>query len=101
MVRDRDRVGVSRNGRVRMNVRIDHPTDRANFSIVEIGSTLLAFSYKTLIGVSVDYGPWILCENVWGPTTGKHLNYLAGKDNRIPYQEFETLIAGVEVKVEL
>lgn len=84
-----------------MRIRIDHPTDRPNFTIVEIGSTNLAFSYRTLIGVAIDFGPWVLCENVWGPTTGKHLNYLADNDHRIPYGEFEELAAKINVKVEI
>lgn len=63
-------------------IEISHPTDRPNFAIVEVGDVDLAFSYRVLIGVrgpSTDY-KWRVVPNKWGPTTGKHLNYLvAGK----------------------
>lgn len=82
-----------------MNISIDHPTDRPNFAIVKVGSTQLAFSYKTLIGVSLDFGRWIVSENVWSATTGKHLNYLTDKANRVPFQEFEDLTSDIEVRI--
>lgn len=38
-----------------------------------IGSVVLTFSYNTLVGFSApeEQGR---CENVWGPTTGKHMD---------------------------
>ncbi len=59
-----------------MNVSISHPTDRPNFSLVFVGSLTLAFSYQTVIGYQEGWSAWRLTENYWGPTTGKHLNWL-------------------------
>jgi hypothetical protein len=58
-------------------IDIEHPTNRDNFSIVWIGHGVrVAFSYSTPIGVYVTGEGWTLRTNEWGPTTGKHLNYL-------------------------
>lgn len=84
-----------------MNVAIEHPTDRPNFAIVRIGGVGLAFSYRTLIGVSVGFGPWKVSENVWSSTTGKHLNYLnSDKDSRLPADQFAELVSSLTVNVE-
>lgn len=59
---------------------IDHPTDRANFSIVRNPGYLpsVAFSYETPIAFTEAGGyRWTVSENLWGPTTGKHLNHLS------------------------
>lgn len=60
-----------------MNVSIKHPTDRPNFSRVTIGNITLWFSYETCVAFTdpETFGTWV-SENVWGPTTGKHLNYI-------------------------
>lgn len=77
------------------NVSIDHPTDRPNFTLVEVGSLQLAFSYKTVIGFNDAWSGWVLRENEWGPTTGKHLNWLDMDADRIPGEEFEAQLAVV------
>lgn len=59
-----------------MNVSINHPTDRPNFTIVYVGSLTLGFSYSTIVGYQEGWGDWVVTVNYWGPTTGKHLNYL-------------------------
>ena len=88
-----------------------HPTERPNFVIISLPDCDLAFSYETLIGVKtylrsshpVPHGPlnpnphgvyrfrqWLLAENTWGPTTGKHLNYLdEDKEYRVPQRVVE------------
>jgi len=71
-----------------MRVDISHPTDRPNFSIVRVGDLSLAFSYQTVIGFA-RRGSWILSENLWSNTTGKHLNYLGGKTGRLSRDLFE------------
>lgn len=52
------------------------------------------FSYKTPVAFAKD-GRRYVRKNTWGPTTGKHLNWIdAGdKDSRIDGQEFERLLA--------
>ena len=74
---------------------IDHPTNRANFAIVEVNGTSYAFSYKTLIAFR-SAGPWRARVNVWGPTTGKHLNALDPASllsERVDETEFARLLA--------
>ena len=74
-------------------MRIEHPTDKANFSIVHLNSYSIAFSYETAIGFREDNHLWVVRENDWSNTTGKHLNYLDGgiehKRYRIAGSEFE------------
>lgn len=85
-------------------MRIEHPTDKANFSIVSTDRFRVAFSYETPIAYSsyeVTSSPgwtWVVRENDWGPTTGKHLNELDGgnKSRRLPSDEFEAALARVE-----
>lgn len=81
-----------------MEVYVSHPTSRHNFTIVHLGSLGLAFSYQTLVGISrVGRYGWTVIENQWGPTTGKHLNYLDNgrKDERLTAEEFAKLEAEV------
>ena len=93
-----------------MRIEIDHPTSKANFSIVTVGDFEIAFSYRTPIGF---YAPesglmdntgtrkewegrngWVIRENDWGPTTGRHLNELPGrKEDRLPNDAFEEALA--------
>jgi hypothetical protein len=40
------------------------------------------FSYKTLVAVRAPGHGLIVRENVWGPTTGKHLNWIDGGNKR-------------------
>lgn len=58
---------------------------------VTIGSLTLWFSYDTIIGFE-DRGPNYsegYSENVWGPTTGKHLNAICSvKKARLARGEF-------------
>ena len=52
------------------------------------------FSYQTPVAFQAD-GPRIVRENEWGPTTGKHLNWIDGgeKSRRVSGEEFERLFA--------
>lgn len=47
------------------------------------------FSYETCIAFQGS-GSRVVCENDWGPTTGKHINSISyNKDERLPREEFE------------
>lgn len=46
---------------------------------VYVGNCILYFSYNTLIGFS-DNQCNLRRSNIWGPTTGKHMNYLGIKE---------------------
>ena len=77
-----------------MSVSIEHPTDKVNFTIVHLSERSIAFSYETIIGVATTNPyEWTLRENEWGPTTGKHLNYLSeDKASRLSSSKFEELL---------
>lgn len=73
-----------------MRISIEHPTGRPNFSVVRLPTISIAFSYETPIAYA-NGGEWVVRENDWGPTTGKHLNEIDGgeRKQRIPGREFE------------
>lgn len=73
-----------------MNVSINHPTDRPNFTEVRVNGITLWFSYRTVVGFQAD-GAIVISENLWGPTTGKHLNWLG--DTRTPRAEFDAMLS--------
>ena len=60
-----------------------------NCQYVEMGPVTLYYSYKTIVAFTYK-GVRTVCENCWGNTTGKHLNWLDGRDhsNRVPRGEF-------------
>ena len=64
--------------------------------VITIGNIRVFFSYKTPVAF-LDFSagsPLIIRENDWGPTTGKHLNWIDNdKSKRIPGSEFERLLA--------
>ena len=65
-----------------------------NFHSAQIRDDLTVyFSYETMIGFKVDGQFPTVRENVWGPTTGKHLNYIDGgdKSSRVDKTEFNRL----------
>ena len=73
-----------------MNVSIDHPTDRPNFSRVRINDIVIWFSYQTPIAFHHPSTGEVVRENDWGPTTGKHLNYIEARhDRRVSGEEFQ------------
>lgn len=81
-------------------MRVEHPTDRPNFCIVHFDTASVAFSYETPIGISTDWH-WIVRENDWGPTTGKHINYLSvAKDKRVSSEEFNKIFDSLELVVK-
>jgi len=61
-----------------MNLSISHPTDRPNFTVVYLGRLTVWFSYQTAVGFQLDWLDPVVRQNGWGPTTGKHLNYIDG-----------------------
>lgn len=58
------------------------------------------FSYRTCVAFRAG-GRLIVRENVWGPTTGKHLNWIDGGDrdaklDRISGERFEAMLAELD-----
>ena len=69
----------------------------ANTIQVSVGSLDLYFSYQTLVAFN-DYQTGLAVhENDWGPTTGKHLNWIDGgrKKSRVSASEFEAKLEAV------
>ena len=79
-------------------ISVDHPTDRPNFYIVSTPNYRVAFSYRTPVGVNrYDGAGWLVRRNDWGPTTGKHLNWLddGDKRSRVDGATFEAELAAI------
>ena len=57
---------------------------------INIGKVRLYFSYDTVVAFN-DNGYNVVCENAWGTTTGKHLNWIdsGNKKGRLPGVEFK------------
>lgn len=67
----------------------------SNFANVTVGKLTIAFSYNTVIGFHAGHG-WVVRQNSWGPTTGKHLNALDGgkPKDRLSGSDFENALDG-------
>lgn len=59
----------------------------SNFYLLEMQNGKVYFSYETPIAFIKD-GMITARVNDWGPTTGKHLNKISEKENRIGGTEF-------------
>ena len=69
-----------------------------NLSEVTIGNLTVWFSYETPIAYQSMNDPLRVSENVWGATTGKHLNAVDGGDkaSRLPREQFLTMLTVME-----
>lgn len=93
-----------------MTVSVEHPTDRPNFYIVSTPVARIGFSYTTAVAVYPYLDEvkeptpnglvwkgyrWWVSRNLWGPTTGKHLNYFDGgeKGERVNLEDIDAIIA--------
>ena len=73
-----------------MTVRIRYPTRNTKQVDVKIGDLTLSFSYETVVAFISPHSGFIITENKWGKTTGRHLNEIhPDKSKRIPYTEFK------------
>lgn len=64
-------------------------------TVVTLGDTTFLFSYTTLVGFYSGHEGWTVSENVWGPTTGRHIKSETGVEPaaRMPRADFLALIA--------
>ena len=53
----------------------------ANAIVVRVGPVTLWFSYQTLVAFESPLGRFVHT-NVWGTTTGKHLNWIDGGEKK-------------------
>ena len=57
---------------------------------VNIGPVEFYFSYSTLVAFRTPKDDLVCSENIWGNTTGKHLNWIEpDKKQRVTHDEFE------------
>ena len=63
--------------------------------VISIGALEFYFSYDTIVAFNDENGNLVVTENVWGSTTGKHLNWInPNKTDRLKHSDFqEKLIA--------
>jgi hypothetical protein len=80
-----------------VNVSISHPTDRPNFTEVEVGELTIWFSYRTPVGFMAPGTGRVVRTNIWGPTTGKHLNEIdhGDKASRLTGETFEAQLDAI------
>lgn len=73
-----------------------------NFNRVTIGRIILWFSYETIVAFRTPQTGLVVCENVWGMTTGKHLNWIDDdKSIRVPREEFLDKLNNIVLNVEI
>jgi hypothetical protein len=72
---------------------------------VSVGTVDMYFSYKTLVAFRTPDTGLVVGENVYSPTTGKHLNWIDGgktaKKDRLDRSEFESKWAEVSERFEI
>lgn len=83
----------------------------ANTHTVYIGSTgpggpgtalTLVFSYETCVAFLEAGVGWTVCDNVWGPITGKHLNQETPRDaERVSFDTFTKRLARALNRIEV
>ena len=67
-----------------------------NFNMVEMGNKRFYFSYETCVAFYTTGTELVICENIWGTTTGKHLNWLNSDTSiRVKRDEFITKLEEV------
>ena len=68
-----------------------------NTLMINIKGLTLFYSYKTIVAFEAPNTGLVVRENSWGPTTGKHLNWIdwGNKEARIPGKEFESKLKEV------
>lgn len=58
-----------------------------NFHLATLENKKIWFSYETIVGFENPNGKLSVRQNVWGPTTGKHLNRIDGGDKNARLDE--------------
>lgn len=78
----------------------DSASAENNAKCVTIGELKLYFSYTTIIGFYHPSTGQVVRENEWGPTTGKHLNMISEKQERVPVSEFQAKLRPVLDRIQ-
>lgn len=80
-----------------MSIRLD--TIRPNLTLVEVGPLTVWFSYQTPIAYRAFDGEVHVCVNVWGQTTGRHINLVAEGPARETVLDFNRGLAAATLAV--
>lgn len=72
-----------------------------NFKALKLGSITLYYSYDTIIGFCTPNTGLCVTENVWGTTTGRHLNMISEKKDRIPREEFKKRLESIVLDINI
>ena len=79
-----------------MTVRIRYPERNTKQIDVIIGDLTLYFSYQTVIAFDSPKTGFVISENVWSMTTGRHLNEInPDKSIRLPNAVFLIKLSGM------
>ena len=79
-----------------------NPNYGVNSVAVEFGPMVIYFSYDTVVAFSLPGEGLVVSENLWGPTTGKHINSISGvfASKRIDRDEFEKRFNALMTTIE-
>lgn len=73
-----------------MTVKLTYPSRNTKQIDVQVGSLTLHFSYETVVAFSSSHSGFVISENVWSTTTGRHLNEIhPDKSLRMSNDAFE------------
>jgi len=79
-----------------MTVEINYPSRNTKQIDVSVGNLTLNFSYNTVVAFNSPFSGFVISENIWGTTTGRHLNEIhPDKSLRIPNDQFKRRLAAV------
>ena len=82
-----------------IRLRNENENSAKNFNSVTIGNVKLYFSYETCVAFKKD-GILTVTQNEWGSTTGKHLNWISSKEDRIPYKDFQKELNKLQIVIK-
>lgn len=70
-----------------------------NFVKIDLDSQRsVYYSYETPVAVNFpETEGFVVSENIWSRTTGKHLDQISHKNNRLLYDQFERILGELEV----
>ena len=72
-----------------MTVKLYYPNRNTKQITVEIGDLDLYFSYNTIVAFRSPFSGFVISENIWSMTTGRHLNEIdPDKTKRINNTKF-------------
>ena len=66
-------------------------SNSAKCLMLTFGRLTVWYSYQTVVAFQIEGCDRVVSENLWGNTTGKHLNWISSKKDRVPRQRFEEL----------